>query len=60
MSHNLDRDSTLQIRNSLGDKFSHSDSQNKIFITHYKKKNRNHAKCFLFWETHVSLIIYLI
>ena len=39
---------TLQIPNSLGDKFSRSDSQNETFITHYEKKNRNHDKFFLF------------
>ena len=39
---------TLQIPNALGDKFSHRDSQNEILITRYEKKNRNHAKCFLF------------
>ena len=50
---------TLQIPNSLGDKFSHSDSQNETFITHYEKKNRNHDKFFLFWENHVSMRIYL-
>ena len=38
----------LQIPNSLGDKFSHSDSQNETFITPYEKKNRNHDKFFLF------------
>ena len=31
---------TLQIPNSLGDKFSHSDSQNETFITHYEKKKQ--------------------
>ena len=52
---------TPQIPNSLGDKFSHWDSQNETRITHNeKKKNRDHAKCFLFWENHVSLRIYLI
>ena len=39
---------TLQIPNSLGDKFSRSVSQNETFITHYEKKNRNHDKFFLF------------
>ena len=40
---------TLQIPNSLEDKFSHRDSQNETPISHYeKKKNRNHAECFLF------------
>ena len=40
--------STLQISNSLEDKFSHRDSQNETLITHYeKKKARNHAKHFL-------------
>ena len=39
---------TLQIPNSLRDKFSRSDSQNETFITHYEKKNRNHDKFFLF------------
>ena len=29
--------STLQIPNSLGDKFSHWDSQNETVITHYEK-----------------------
>ena len=52
--------STLQIPNSLGDKFSQWDSQNETLITHYEKKNRDHVKCFLFWENHVSLRIYLI
>ena len=28
----------LQIPNSLGDKFSHRDSQNETLITHYEKK----------------------
>ena len=28
----------LQIPNSLGDKFSHWDSQNETLITHYEKK----------------------
>ena len=51
---------TLQISNSLGDKFSQWDSQNEIIITHDEKKNRDHAKCFLFWGNHVSLRIYLI
>ena len=51
---------TLQIPNSLGDKFSYWDSQNEALITHYEKKNRNHAKCFLFWKNHVSLRRYLI
>ena len=51
---------TLQISNSLGDKFSQWDSQNEILITHDEKKNRDHAKCFLFWGNHVSLRIYLI
>ena len=41
---------TLQTPNSLGDKFSHWDSQNETLITHYEKKSRNHVKCFLFWE----------
>ena len=50
---------TLQIPNSLGDIFSQLDSQNETLITHYEKKNREHAKCFLFWENHVSLRIYL-
>ena len=50
----------LQIPNFSGDKFSHRDSQNEKLITHYEKKNRNHAKCFLFSENHVSLRIYLI
>ena len=50
----------LQIPNSLGDKFSQWDSQNETLITHYEKKSRDHAKCFLFWENHVSLRIYLI
>ena len=50
---------TLQIPNSLGDIFSQLDSQNETLITHYEKKNRDHAKCFLFWENHVSLRIYL-
>ena len=52
--------SRLKIPNSLGDKFSQWDSQNKTLITHYEKKNRDHAKYFLFWENHVSLRIYLI
>ena len=26
----------------------------------WEKKNRNQAKCFLFWENHVSLTMYLI
>ena len=30
--------SSLQIPNSLGDKFSHWDSQNETLITHYEKK----------------------
>ena len=34
---------TLQVPNSLGDKFS----QNETLITHYVNKNRNHAKWFL-------------
>ena len=51
---------TLQIPDSLEDKFSHWDSQNESLISHYEKKNRSHAKCFLFWENHVSLRIYLI
>ena len=51
---------TLQIPNSLGDKSCQYDSQNETVITHYEKKNRDHAKCFLFWENHVSLRIYLI
>ena len=51
---------TLQIPNSLGDKFSQWDSQNETLITHYEKKKTDHAKCFLFWENHVSLRIYLI
>ena len=50
---------TLQIPDSLEDKFSHWDPQNQSLISHYEKKNRNHAKCFLFWENHVSLRIYL-
>ena len=50
----------LQIPNFPGDKFSHRDSQNEKLITHYEKKPRNHAKCFLFSENHVSLRIYLI
>ena len=54
------RGSTLQIPNSLGDKFSQWDSQNETLITHYEKKNRDHAKYFLFWENHASLTIYLI
>ena len=29
---------TLQIPNSLGDKFSHGDSQNETRITNYEKK----------------------
>ena len=29
---------TLQIPNSLGDKFSHRDSENETLITHYEKK----------------------
>ena len=49
-----------QIPNSLRDNFSHWDSQNETRIIHYEKKNRNHAKCFLFWENYVSLRIYLI
>ena len=52
--------STLQIPNSLGDKFAQLYSQNETLITHYENKNRDHAKCFLFWENHVSLRIYLI
>ena len=51
---------TLQTSNSLEDKFSQWDFQNETLITHYEKKNRDHAKCFLFWENHVSLRIYLI
>ena len=47
----------LQIPNSLGDKFSQWDSQNETLITHYEKKNRDHAKYFLFWENQVSLRI---
>ena len=31
--------STLQIPNSLGDKFSKWDSQNETLITHYEKRN---------------------
>ena len=50
---------TPQIPNSLRDKFSHWDSQNETRIIHYEKKNRNRAKCFLFWENYVSLRIYL-
>ena len=34
--------STLQIPNSLGDKFSQWDPQNETLITHYEKKNRDH------------------
>ena len=37
---------TLQIPDSLGDKFSHCDSQNETQITHYE--NVNQAKCFFF------------
>ena len=51
---------TMQIPNSLGEKFSQWDCQNETIITHYEKKNRDHAKCFLFWENHVSLRIYII
>ena len=53
--------STLQIPNSLGDKFSHWDSQNETLITHYEKNAKwDHAKCFSLWEYHVLLRIYLI
>ena len=52
---------TLQIPNPLGNKFSHWDSQNETLVTHDEKKTpRNYAKCFLFWENHVTLRIYLI
>ena len=51
---------TLQIPNSLGNKNSHWDSQNEALITHDEKKDRNHAKCFLFWENQVSLRINLL
>ena len=30
----------LQIPNSLGDQFSHWDSQNETLITYYEKKNK--------------------
>ena len=32
--------STMQISNSLGDRFSHWDSQNETLITHYEKKKK--------------------
>ena len=31
---------TLQIPNSIGDKFSQWDSQNETLITHYEKKRQ--------------------
>ena len=53
--------STLQIPNSLGDKFSQWDSQNETLITHYEKNAKwDHARCFSFWENHVLLRLYLI
>ena len=35
---------TLEIVNSLGDKFSHWESQNEAFIGHKKKKNGKHCR----------------
>ena len=34
---------TLQIRNSLGHKFSYWDSRNETLITHYEKKNKKNT-----------------
>ena len=48
----------LQIPNSLRDKFSEILKMRHLLLI--MGKNRDHAKCFLIWENHVSLRIYLI
>ena len=45
---------TLQIPNSLGDKFSQWDSQNETLITHYEKKKTETALNVSYFEKIMS------
>ena len=49
----------LQIRNSLGDKFSHWHSQNQTLIGYYEKKNLETKTSFLVFEQIILLTKYV-
>ena len=50
--------SSLQILNSVVDKFYWWDSRNKTLIAPYEEKIETTTICVLFWETNISLRIY--